>query len=872
MEEAGSQVVTPIVSYQNMVGRYCVSHPVPKKRSGLHYHPPNAANTSKAWSADGWDWDSARFIAKPSQCSEVTERTDRGASVKPESNHPIGEDVENLRENGETDSAEPQNASRPVKKARPGSPSGSGGANSNYPVCQVDACNENLSAAKDYHKRHKVCEVHSKAAEALVGKQTQRFCQQCSRFHPLAEFDEGKRSCRRRLAGHNRRRRKIHSEENNQPLLLPQTLDPNLGNPNLVNLLVALSHAQRNNRDTSISAPDKSQLIRFISSPNPSVPGALTASPQVKGSLHNNHVFNGIPIDRKNASPSTKDLLGVLTPTPSSEMQSSQTSTQGSDSEKSKSSSADESAHLNLHGGKLKEFPILGKERSSTACDNKTTPFLLLGYSSEDCVAKKSQTDLNLSLASNPVVTHDFFAIEISKEKSKEDDLPGSRGEMLKKDNVDLRNFCGTSLRLFGGSPEPGENCSFRSSPEQIEQPSTSGSNHSPSSLNSDSLDPTGRIIFKLFDKDPAQLPGSLRMQIYNWLSKSPSDMESHIRPGCILLSLYISMPTFAWDQAKNLLDYVKSLAVDIDAHFWGTARFLVYTDRQMASFNEGKTRLCRSWRTEAAPELISVSPLAVVRGQATSLLLKGRRLLTPGTKIHCTSAVGFCIRKKPTSCQGSVLDEVIVDNFEIIGGSASSDLGRCYIEVEIGLKGSSFPLIVADQSICDELVFLERDIEACVPDVGRWSREQALHFLHELGWLFQRKRGRFSPAAPAYCLARLKFLLIFSVDHDFPAVVKTLLDVLLELNLSGETSERESLEMLSEIHLLNRAVQQRSRSMATMLINYSVIDPADHSKKRYIFAPNVAGPGGLTPLHLAACLSREDELVDALTSDPLEV
>lgn len=28
------------------------------------------------------------------------------------------------------------------------------------------------------------------------------------RFHVLKEFDEGKRSCRRRLAGHNKRRRK----------------------------------------------------------------------------------------------------------------------------------------------------------------------------------------------------------------------------------------------------------------------------------------------------------------------------------------------------------------------------------------------------------------------------------------------------------------------------------------------------------------------------------------------------------------------------------------------------------------------------------------------------------------------------------------
>lgn len=32
------------------------------------------------------------------------------------------------------------------------------------------------------------------------------------RFHVLQQFDEGKRSCRRRLDGHNRRRRKMHPD------------------------------------------------------------------------------------------------------------------------------------------------------------------------------------------------------------------------------------------------------------------------------------------------------------------------------------------------------------------------------------------------------------------------------------------------------------------------------------------------------------------------------------------------------------------------------------------------------------------------------------------------------------------------------------
>ncbi|VVA27661.1 PREDICTED: squamosa [Prunus dulcis] len=81
--------------------------------------------------------------------------------------------------------------------------------------CQVYGCNKDLSSSKDYHKRHKVCEAHSKTAKVIVNGREQRFCQQCSRFHLLAEFDDGKRSCRKRLAGHNERRRKpqvgIHS-------------------------------------------------------------------------------------------------------------------------------------------------------------------------------------------------------------------------------------------------------------------------------------------------------------------------------------------------------------------------------------------------------------------------------------------------------------------------------------------------------------------------------------------------------------------------------------------------------------------------------------------------------------------------------------
>ncbi|PON57715.1 SBP-box transcription factor [Trema orientale] len=84
------------------------------------------------------------------------------------------------------------------------------------PRCQAEGCNADLSHAKHYHRRHKVCEFHSKASTVIAAGLTQRFCQQCSRFHLLSEFDNGKRSCRKRLADHNRRRRKTQQPVNQE--------------------------------------------------------------------------------------------------------------------------------------------------------------------------------------------------------------------------------------------------------------------------------------------------------------------------------------------------------------------------------------------------------------------------------------------------------------------------------------------------------------------------------------------------------------------------------------------------------------------------------------------------------------------------------
>ncbi|GJR22658.1 squamosa promoter-binding-like protein 12 [Tanacetum coccineum] len=79
---------------------------------------------------------------------------------------------------------------------------------SQSPRCQVEGCNLDLASAKDYHRRHRICANHSKSPKVVL-----TLPWVISRFHDLSEFDDRKRSCRRRLSAHNARRRRPQSEE-----------------------------------------------------------------------------------------------------------------------------------------------------------------------------------------------------------------------------------------------------------------------------------------------------------------------------------------------------------------------------------------------------------------------------------------------------------------------------------------------------------------------------------------------------------------------------------------------------------------------------------------------------------------------------------
>ena len=175
--------------------------------------------------------------------------------------------------------------------------------------------------------------------------------------------------------------------------------------------------------------------------------------------------------------------------------------------------------------------------------------------------------------------------------------------------------------------------------------------------------------------------------------------------------------------------------------------------------------------------------------------------------------------------------------------------------------------------------------------DVGRTgkmeAKNQAMDFIHEVGWLLHRSQfksrlGHLDPNPEPFPLRRFKWLMEFSMDHEWCAVVKKLLNILLD-GIVG-SGEHPSLNLaLMEMGLLHRAVRKNCRPLVELLLRFAPEKASDKLgfenktvaggvDKSFLFRPDVLGPAGLTPLHIAAGKDGSEDVLDALTDDPGKV
>ena len=151
-------------------------------------------NKSLDWDLNDWRWDANLFLATPaaaapSECSsrELSRAqgeidfgvvVDKRRRLSPEEDGSASCSNNSAVANGDTNHVVSVQRRQSSEEERPRK----GSSSSTPPSCQVDGCHADLSGARDYHKRHKVCEAHTRTSLVRIKNIEHRFCQQCSRL------------------------------------------------------------------------------------------------------------------------------------------------------------------------------------------------------------------------------------------------------------------------------------------------------------------------------------------------------------------------------------------------------------------------------------------------------------------------------------------------------------------------------------------------------------------------------------------------------------------------------------------------------------------------------------------------------------------
>ncbi|GMH20923.1 hypothetical protein Nepgr_022765 [Nepenthes gracilis] len=727
------------------------------------------------------------------------------------------------------------------------------GGSTSRAVCQVDDCGADLSRAKDYHRRHKVCVVHSKASKALVGNVMQRFCQQCSRFHVLQEFDEGKRSCRRRLAGHNKRRRKTQPDAS---VSGPSINTEQASGYILVSLLKILSSMHANNRSDQTTDPDLiAHLLRSLGSQS-----GLQGGKGMSGLLHE-----------------SQKLLNSGTPFGNSE-------TSVFLSRAPQCSPIPNGHHLTVP---TSELPIEGVHAASNVVGKVQTassqkPGIMFP---KDCPPAYSEIR---DSAGRREKLNNFDLNDIYVDCD-------DRIKDLERSPVD-RNFQTGSLDC----PSWAQQDSQLSSPPCVSGNSDSASAQSPSSSIGEAQSRTDRIIFKLFGKEPNEFPNVLRGQILDWLSHSPTDIESYIRPGCIILTIYLRLSESLWEELCSDLSSSLARLFDIsNSNFWRTGWVYTRVQHQIAFVHNGEVVVDASLpgNCNNSCRICNIKPIAVSISEHVQFQIRGSNLSRPTTRLLCALEGKYLVQEAGQELMQDANSILENEEIECINLSCCipAVTGRGFIEVEDhGLSSSFFPFVVAEKDVCHEICMLETVLELTDTDDDANSRNgkteakrQAMDFIHEMGWLLHRSHLKsrlrhINPNLDAFSFERFKWLIEYSVDRDWSAVVKKLLDILFD-GIVG-LGEHHSLSVaLSEMALLHRAVCRNCSHLVKLLLRYAprrIPEEFEYEHtpfstegcENFLFRPDARGPAGLTPLHLAAVRDDAEDVLDALTDDPGKV
>ncbi|GAB2266341.1 Squamosa promoter-binding-like protein [Dionaea muscipula] len=488
--------------------------------------------------------------------------------------------------------------------------------------CQVPGCETDIRELKGYHRRHRVCLTCANATSVLIGGENKRYCQQCGKFHLLPDFDEGKRSCRRKLERHNNRRRRK---------------------------LITRDASEKEAHDV---------LFEDVSS---------------DGEAGRGYVCSTSEIAEDNDRDSSQDLKD--------------------------------------------------------------------GNVSNICSVLDSQ-----NIPSESITT---FAA-----------------------SAETRPDGGKSNSKFDLSPSYGNKSVYSS------------------------MCPTGRISFKLYDWNPAEFPRRLRHQIFQWLASMPVELEGYIRPGCTILTAFISMPQFAW--MKLFEDPVSCLRhlLAPGGMLWGRGTALVYLNNGIFRLLRDGTSVMKVEVGVRVPKLHSVYPSCFEAGKPMEFFACGSHLLQPkfrslvsfsGKYLAHDYYVVFPHGKDEIEASVSLQHQQLRINVPF---TEPECFGPAFIEVENASGLSNFiPILIADRQICKEIEMIQQKYdpplfpkntlpEADLPPCLR--RTEFSDLILDIAWVLKKPPlEMIQHAMTLMQIQRFNYLLNFLISNESISILKKILEQL---------------------------------------------------------------------------------------------
>ncbi|AQK89108.1 Squamosa promoter-binding protein-like (SBP domain) transcription factor family protein [Zea mays] len=160
----------------------------------------------------------------------------------------------------------------------------------------------------------------------------------------------------------------------------------------------------------------------------------------------------------------------------------------------------------------------------------------------------------------------------------------------------------------------------------------------------------TDKIVFKLFGKEPKDFPVDLREQILNWLSHYPTDMESYIRPGCVILTIYLHLPNWMWDEFNDdPASWIENLISLSNDGFWRTGWLYARVQDCLTLSCNGSLMFASPWQPVIGDkhQRLCVTPIAVDCSSSVKFSVKGFNIVQPTTKLLCVFDEKYLIQEE---------------------------------------------------------------------------------------------------------------------------------------------------------------------------------------------------------------------------------